>query len=53
MDQSTQNGSTKRSRAYLKFTLIQQAQAAKYAIENGNTELNAHSQFMQDRAFLK
>ena len=35
--QSTQNGSTKLSRGtYLKFTPTQQAQAAKYAIENGN-----------------
>ena len=35
--QSTQNGSTKRSRGtYLKFTPTQQAQAAKYAVENGN-----------------
>ena len=35
--QSTQNGSTKRSRrTYLKFTPTQQAQAAKYAVENGN-----------------
>ena len=35
--QSTQNGSTKHSRGtYLKFTLTQQAQAAKYTVENGN-----------------
>ena len=38
MEQSIQNGSTlKRSRGtYLKFTPVQQAQAAKYAVENGN-----------------
>ena len=37
VEQSTQNASTKRSRGtYLKFTPIQQAQAAKYAVENGN-----------------
>jgi len=37
VEESTQNGSTKRGREmYLKFTLIQQVQAAKYAIENGN-----------------
>ena len=35
--QSTQNGSTKCNRGtYQKFTLTQQAQAAKYAVENGN-----------------
>jgi len=37
VEESTQNGSTKRGRGtYLKFTPIQQAQAAKYAVENGN-----------------
>ena len=37
MKQSTQNGSTKRSRGTnLKFTPTQQAQEGKYTIENGN-----------------
>ena len=37
VEQSTQNASTKRGRVtYLKFTPIQQAQVAKYAVDNGN-----------------
>ena len=37
VEQSTQNASAKHSRiTYLKFTLIQQAQVAKYAVDNGN-----------------
>ena len=37
VERYTQNAGTKRSRGtYLKFTPIQQAQVAKYAVENGN-----------------
>ena len=37
VEQSTQNASAKHSRVtYLKFTPIQQAQVAKYAVDNGN-----------------
>ena len=37
VEQSTQNASTKHGRiTYLKLTLIQQAQVAKYAVDNGN-----------------